>query len=90
VRARHLWPRTIVEPPTTDADRRVLASYAKQEERRPEEEVHVDFDGTGPEDGHGADAPEATGDDDRRGVAPARPPEGTAPVGPGERITPGR
>jgi uncharacterized BrkB/YihY/UPF0761 family membrane protein len=38
---RHLWPRAIVQPPLTDADQRALTAYAKQEERRPEEEIQV-------------------------------------------------
>jgi uncharacterized BrkB/YihY/UPF0761 family membrane protein len=41
VRRRRLWPRAIVQPPLTEADRRALTYYAKQEERRPEEEVDV-------------------------------------------------
>ena len=41
VRKRRLWPRAIVQPPLTDADERALRSYAKVEERRPEEDVHV-------------------------------------------------
>jgi len=41
VRRRRLWPRSVVQPPLTDADRRALAYYAKQEERRPETEVDV-------------------------------------------------
>jgi YihY family inner membrane protein len=41
VRRRRLWPRSVVQPPLTDADRRALTYYAKQEERRPEEEVDV-------------------------------------------------
>ena len=41
VRRRRLWPRGIVQPPLTEADRRALAYYAKQEERRAEESVDV-------------------------------------------------
>lgn len=41
VRRRRLWPRSVVQPPLTDADRRALTYYAKQEERRPEEEVDM-------------------------------------------------
>jgi YihY family inner membrane protein len=41
--ARHLWPRSIVQPPLTDADERVLHDIARQEERRPEERVGVGF-----------------------------------------------
>jgi inner membrane protein YhjD len=48
VRKRRLWPRSIVQPPLTDADRRALHDYAHQEERRPEESVHVAIGGTGP------------------------------------------
>jgi YihY family inner membrane protein len=46
VRKRQLWPRAIVQPPLTNADERALKSYAKQEERRPEEEVDVRIDDT--------------------------------------------
>jgi YihY family inner membrane protein len=41
---RRLWPRAIVPPPLTDADRRVLAAVARTEERRPEQEVEVRFE----------------------------------------------
>jgi YihY family inner membrane protein len=41
VRRRRLWPRSVIQPPLTDADRRALTYYAKQEERRPDEEVDV-------------------------------------------------
>jgi YihY family inner membrane protein len=45
VLARHLWPRSIVQPPLTDADRRSLAAQALQNVRRPEQRVEVSFDG---------------------------------------------
>jgi YihY family inner membrane protein len=44
VRKRRLWPRAIVQPPLTEADERALKSYAKVEERRPEEDVHARID----------------------------------------------
>jgi membrane protein len=44
VKKRRLWPRAIVQPPLTDADARALASYVRQEERRPEQHVHVRID----------------------------------------------
>jgi YihY family inner membrane protein len=44
VRKRHLWPRSIVQPPLTEADARALTQYAQQEQRRPEEEVSVRID----------------------------------------------
>jgi len=44
VRARRLWPRSILQPPLTDADQRVLRDLAQQEERRPEQRVEVEFD----------------------------------------------
>jgi YihY family inner membrane protein len=43
VRARRLWPRSIVQPPLTEADQRALVHLAKQEERRPEQAIHVEF-----------------------------------------------
>jgi YihY family inner membrane protein len=43
VLARRLWPRSLVQPPLTEPDRRVLAALAQAEERRPEETVEVHF-----------------------------------------------
>ena len=43
VRARRLWPRTLMQPPLTRADREVLDALVRQEERRPEQEVHTSF-----------------------------------------------
>jgi YihY family inner membrane protein len=56
VLARRLWPRSLLQPPLTEQDRRVLAALAKSEERRPEQTVEVDF------------APEA---DSRHGTPPS-------------------
>jgi YihY family inner membrane protein len=44
VLARRLWPRTIVQPPLTEADRAVLAAQALQNQRRDDEHVEVSFD----------------------------------------------
>ena len=44
VRARRLWPRSIVQPPLLDADQRVLRDIVHAEERRPEQHVGVGFD----------------------------------------------
>ena len=43
VLARSLYPRSIVQPPLTAADREALRDLAQQEERRPEQRVRVDF-----------------------------------------------
>jgi YihY family inner membrane protein len=43
VLTRRLWPRSLVQPPLTDADQAVLAAIAKQETRRPEQRVEVAF-----------------------------------------------
>jgi uncharacterized BrkB/YihY/UPF0761 family membrane protein len=43
VRARHLWPRSITQPPLTTADRRFLQDTAEVETRRPEQRVNVEF-----------------------------------------------
>ena len=43
VRTMHLYPRSLLPPPLTDADRRALTRYAEEEERRSEEDVHVRF-----------------------------------------------
>lgn len=49
VRARHLWPRSIVPPPFTGPDRDVLRDIVEQEIRRPEQRVEVGFVETGSE-----------------------------------------
>jgi YihY family inner membrane protein len=43
VRARRLWPRSLLQPPLTGPDQRALVDLAKQEERRPEQSVEVTF-----------------------------------------------
>jgi YihY family inner membrane protein len=43
VLARRLWPRSIVQPPLTEADRTVLALQALQNQRREEQQVTVTF-----------------------------------------------
>lgn len=43
VRARKLYPRSIMAPPLTAADRRVLGDITKATERRPEQTVEVAF-----------------------------------------------
>jgi membrane protein len=43
VRARHLWPRSITQPPLTVADKRFLEEAIQSETRRPEQKVTVEF-----------------------------------------------
>ena len=43
VLARRLWPRAIVQPPLTEADRASMALQALQNQRRPEQQVLVTF-----------------------------------------------
>jgi YihY family inner membrane protein len=45
VRARHLWPRSLFGDPLVEADKKALSESAETEERVPEENVEVDFDG---------------------------------------------
>jgi YihY family inner membrane protein len=40
----HLWPRSIVQPPLTEADRRALEERALQEERRSDQHITVSWD----------------------------------------------
>ena len=44
VRARRLWPWSVLQPPLTDADQEVLEAIAVQEERRPEQNIDVEFE----------------------------------------------
>jgi uncharacterized BrkB/YihY/UPF0761 family membrane protein len=43
VRTRRLWPRTLMQPPLSPADRSVLDALVHQEERRPEQHVGSSF-----------------------------------------------
>jgi YihY family inner membrane protein len=49
VLARRLWPRSIVQPPLTEADRASMALQALQNQRRPEQHVKVTFDDREPD-----------------------------------------
>jgi YihY family inner membrane protein len=44
VRARRLWPRSLIAPPLASEDRKVLASQVEEERARPEEKVDVRFE----------------------------------------------
>ncbi len=56
VLARRLWPRAIVQPPLTEADRASMALQALQNQRRSEQFVKVTFDDRKP----GAKVPSST------------------------------
>jgi YihY family inner membrane protein len=56
VHARHLYPRSMMQPPLTEADRAALALQPLQNQRRPEQHIAVTF--TDREDG--APAPNGT------------------------------
>ena len=51
VLARRLWPRSLLQPPLTGPDRRVLTALAETEERRPEQTVEVRFEDPRPPPG---------------------------------------
>lgn len=40
---RRLWPRSIIQPPLTEADRAAMALQALQNQRRDEQQVQVSF-----------------------------------------------
>ena len=44
VAARWLWPRSIVQPPLTQADRAVRAAQVLQNQRRDDQDVEVSYD----------------------------------------------
>jgi len=43
VRAHHLWPRSITQPPLTPADKKFLLEATAAEKRRPEQKITVEF-----------------------------------------------
>jgi membrane protein len=44
VRGRHLWPRSIVQPPLTDADKTYYTDALRAEAQRPEQRVRVTYE----------------------------------------------
>ena len=44
VRARRLWPRSLTQPPLTEADRQALRAGTLVERRRPEQHIEVTFE----------------------------------------------
>jgi uncharacterized BrkB/YihY/UPF0761 family membrane protein len=44
VLARHLWPRSLVQPPLTAADQEALVLQASQVQKRADQKVTVTFD----------------------------------------------
>jgi YihY family inner membrane protein len=83
VLARRLWPRTIVQPPLTEADRASLALQALQNQRRPEQDVTVTFRDRPPEEGPSPWTPQTP-----EQVAPPadKPAEGAVPRQRGETL----
>ena len=80
VLARRLWPRSIVQPPLTEADRASMALQALQNQRRPEQQVEVTFDDR-KTDIRGPYAAPQTPEE----VAPPAPGPGPRAPGPGQR-----
>src|SRR6266700_2505023 len=73
VLARRLWPRSIVQPPLTEADRASMALQALQNQRRPEQHVAVTFDDREPDAETSAGTPQTP--DEVAPPADARVPE---------------
>jgi len=65
---RRLWPRSIVQPPLTEADRASMALQALQNQRRPEQHIEVTFDDRPPGTPEPASTPQTPDD-----VAPPAP-----------------
>jgi YihY family inner membrane protein len=71
VLARRLWPRSIIQPPLTEADRASMALQALQNQRRPEQHIEVTFDDRPP----GAPEPASTPQTPDEVTPPAPVPE---------------
>jgi uncharacterized BrkB/YihY/UPF0761 family membrane protein len=83
VLTRHLWPRTIVQPPLAEADRASMALQALQNQRREEQTVEVSFTDRPP----GAPAPAQTPRTPEEVTPPAQPT--AAKTGPDKNNRPG-
>jgi YihY family inner membrane protein len=68
---RRLWPRAIVQPPLTEADRASMALQALQNQRRPEQHIEVTWDDRPP----GAIQPASTPQTPDEVAPPAQVPE---------------
>lgn len=73
VLARRLWPRSLIQPPLTEADRSSLALQALQNQRREEQHVTVTFHDRPPGERPGQHTPWEPG----QISPPARPPGAT-------------
>lgn len=88
VLARRLWPRSIVQPPLTEADRVSMALQALQNQRREEQHIEVSFH----DRPSGDSAPDSTPQTPQE-VAPPAPapvPEPAAPAAGQNGSAPGR
>jgi len=77
VLARRLWPRSIIQPPLTEADRSSMALQALQNQRRPEQHVTVTFDDRPHGEGTGPKTPQTPAQ-----VSPPAQPRAAAQVSP--------
>jgi YihY family inner membrane protein len=75
VLARRLWPRSIVQPPLTEADRASLALQVLQNQSREEQLVHVSYDDRRP-----GESPPSTTPRTPEQVAPPAEPLGDRPA----------
>ncbi|MCW2911640.1 MAG: hypothetical protein JWL68_6429 [Actinomycetia bacterium] len=78
VLARRLWPRSIVQPPLTEADRASMALQALQNQRREEQHIEVSFDDRPPGDPVPDSTPQTPAE--VAPPAPAQVPEPAAPA----------
>jgi YihY family inner membrane protein len=76
VLSRRLWPRSIIQPPLTEADRTSMALQALQNQRRPEQQIEVTFDDRPP----GAEVPDQTPRTPEQVAPPAVPADSAAPA----------
>jgi YihY family inner membrane protein len=86
VLTRRLWPRAIVQPPLTEADRASMALQALQNQRRPEQRVEVTFHDRQPE---GEAEPVWTPQTPDQVAPPARVPEPRDEPAPSSASSPG-
>jgi YihY family inner membrane protein len=78
VLARRLWPRAIVQPPLTEADRASMALQALQNQRRSEQSVKVTFDDRKPGAAVPSSTPQTPDQIDPPGLAHAKKQDDTA------------
>jgi YihY family inner membrane protein len=89
VLSRRLWPRAMIQPPLTEADRSSMALQALQNQRRPEQHVEVTYDDRPPDGEPAVTTPETPDEVAPPASGPEPSPGGSTPAPAAHKTGPG-